>query len=108
MTESIETPAEAQENEITGEYVTAELAGETIRVKGMIHWRPSFLRALRQGDYDTWAEAALHPDDVAKFIDADATFGEINEFTQRAMEATGEAPGKSSGRARSSRTTRKR
>ncbi|MEU1254784.1 hypothetical protein ABZ445_16040 [Streptomyces chartreusis] len=106
MTE--QTPAEAQEIEATEEYVTAELAGETLRVKTVDHWRPSYLRALRQGDYDSWAEGALHPEDVTTFIEADATFKEINEFTAKAMESAGEAPGKPSARSRSSRSTRKR
>jgi hypothetical protein len=102
------TPAEAQETEATQEYVTASLAGESIRVKTVEYWRPSFLRALRQGDYDTWAEGAIHPDDVASFIDADATFKEINEFTSEAMSAAGEAPGKSGGPSPRSTRTRKR
>jgi hypothetical protein len=102
------TPAEAQEIEATEEYVTATLAGQTLRVKTIGQWRPSYLRALRQGDYDTWAAEALHPDDVDAFIEADATFDEINEFTGAAMESAGEAPGKPSARSRSSRSTRKR
>jgi len=108
MSETTNTPAEAQEIEATEEYATAELAGETLRVKTIDNWRPSYLRALRLGDYDAWAAGALHPDDVDTFIEADATFKEINEFTSTAMEAAGEPVGKPSGRSRSSRTTRKR
>ncbi|MFD9205968.1 hypothetical protein ACFVZM_06770 [Streptomyces sioyaensis] len=102
------SPAEAQENEANGEYGTATLTGVDLRVKPINQWRPSYLRALREGDYDTWAAGVLHEDDVQKFIDLDATFDEINEFTASAMDATGETPGKSGGRSRSSRTTRKR
>lgn len=102
------TPAKAQEIEATEGYVTAELAGNTLRVKTVGQWRPSYLRALRLGNYDAWAEGALHPDDVDAFIEADATFDEINEFTATAMESAGEPVGKPSVPSRSSRTTRKR
>lgn len=102
------TAVEAQETEATDEYVTADLDGQTLRVKSITHWRPSYLRALRGGDYDTWAEGVLHADDVTKFIEADATFAEINTFTASAMESAGEAPGKSGARSRSSKSTRRR
>lgn len=102
------TPAEAQETEANGEYSTADLCGTELRVKSVNHWRPSYLRALREGDYDTWAAGALHEDDVDKFIELDATFDEINTFTAAAMESTGETPGKSGGRSARSKSTRKR
>ncbi|MGW1828825.1 hypothetical protein ACWCO0_09715 [Streptomyces tubercidicus] len=102
------TPADVQENEANGEFNTAALCGVDLRVKAIDQWRPSYLRALREGDYDTWAAGVLHEDDVQTFIDINATFAEINDFTAAAMEATGENPGKSGGRSRSSRTTRKR
>lgn len=102
------TPAESQEIEATEEYATAELAGETLRVKPIGKWRPSYMRALRLSDFDAWAEGVLHPDDVQTFIDADATFDEINAFVGDAAQAAGEPVGKSNGRARSSRSTRKR
>lgn len=102
------TPAEAQENEATDEYAVAELAGVELRVKNSGRWRPSYMRALRQSDFDTWAAGVLHPDDVQTFIDVDATFEEIGEFVAVAAQAAGEPVGKSTGRAKSSRTTRKR
>lgn len=102
------TPATAQEIEATDGFGVAELCGAQLRVKGVNHWRPSYLRALRQGDYDTWAAGVLHEDDVQTFIDLDATFEEINEFTTAAMEAVGEQPGKSGTSSASQRSTRKR
>ncbi len=103
------TPAEAQENEATTTgYVTEELEGTDLRILPAGQWRPSFLRALRAGDFDTWASLALHPDDVDEFTAIDATFDALSGFTARAMSATGEAPGKSRTSSRSSRTTRKR
>lgn len=106
MTET--TPAESQENEATETYGVAALNGVDLRVKPVGQWRPSYLRALRLADYDAWAGGVLHPDDVATFIEADETLDEINAFTERAMESAGETPGKSGGRTRSSRSTRKR
>ncbi|MCM2391711.1 hypothetical protein [Streptomyces albipurpureus] len=102
------TSAEAQEIEATDGYGVAELNGISLRIKSVSHWRPSYMRALRQGDYDGWAAGVLHEDDVQLFIDEDATFDEINAFTTAAMEAVGETPGKSGARSRSSRSTRKR
>jgi hypothetical protein len=102
------TPSQAQENEATEAYSTAQLADVELRVKPVTQWRPSYLRALRTADYDTWAAGVLHEDDVEKFIDIDATLDEINEFVSAAMESAGETPGKSGGRGTSSRSTRKR
>nr|WSW58499.1 hypothetical protein OG513_07825 [Streptomyces sp. NBC_00998] len=105
---SATTPAQAQENEAAGEYGTAPLCGVDLRIKPVTAWRPSYLRALREADYDTWAAGVLHEDDVQEFIDLDATFEEINAFTTAAMESTGEAPGKSGARSQSSKTMRRR
>lgn len=106
--ETTPAPADAQEQEATGGYGVAKLAGVDLRVKPVGTWRPSYLRALREGDFDLWAAGALHEDDVAKFIELDATFDEIGTFTSDAMASAGEAPGKSGGRSKSSRSTRKR
>ncbi|MFD8315895.1 hypothetical protein [Kitasatospora purpeofusca] len=108
MTDSTLTPADAQEIEATANYVSVELDGQALRVLPVGQWRPSFLRALRTADFDTWAALALHPEDVEVFVDLDATMDQIGDFTSRAMTAAGEAPGKSGARTKSSRSTRKR
>jgi hypothetical protein len=105
---SATTPAQAQEIEATEEYGTAQLCGVDLRIKPVTAWRPSYLRALRQADYDGWAVGVLHEDDVETFIDLDATFDEINAFTTAAMESVGETPGKSGARSASSKSTRRR
>ncbi|MEU7243420.1 hypothetical protein [Streptomyces sparsogenes] len=102
------TPADAQEIEANDGYVSADLCGVTLYVKPAGQWRPSYLRALREGDYEGWAVGVMSAEDAAKFVELDATFDEINEFTQSAMNSSGETPGKSGGRSKSSRTTRKR
>ncbi|MFE0326332.1 hypothetical protein ACFW08_05885 [Streptomyces sp. NPDC058960] len=108
MSETTVTPAEAQEIEASEEYGTAELCGVELRVKNSKHWRPSYMRALRQSDFDAWAAGVLHEDDVQTFIDLDATFEEIGAFVGDAAQAAGEPVGKPAGRAKSSRTTRRR
>ncbi|MFD0276175.1 hypothetical protein ACFVHB_20040 [Kitasatospora sp. NPDC127111] len=108
MTDTTLTPVDAQEIEATGDYVAINLDGVPLRVLPVGQWRPSFLRALRTADFDGWAALALHPDDVATFVELDSTMDEIGDFTARAMSAAGEAPGKSGARSASSRTTRKR
>lgn len=100
--------AQAQEIEATMDYVTADLDGTKIRVLLPVKWRPSYLRGLRSGDIDTWAEGVIHPDDLAEFIDADPTFEEIGTFASEAMTATGEEPGKSGARTPSSTRTRRK
>jgi hypothetical protein len=109
MSETTTTPAEAQENEATSEeFNTHELAGVELRVKPVGQWRPSYLRALRTADFETWATGALHEEDAAKFVELDATFDEIGAFTASLMESSGEAPGKSGTRSARPKTTRKR
>jgi hypothetical protein len=102
------TAAQAQETEATEDYVPLDLNGTTYRVRPGSKWRPSYIRALRGGDFDTWAEGVLHPDDVDTWTEADYLFEDIGEFANRAMTASGEAPGKSSGPRTSSRNTRKK
>jgi hypothetical protein len=102
------TAAQTQETEATTEYTEEELNGETFRVKLATKWRPSYVRALRAGDFDTWSEGVIHPDDVDAWNSADPTFEEIGEFAARALSASGEAPGKSSVRSASSRSTRRK
>lgn len=102
------SPAKAQEIEAADGYVTGTLNGAELRVRPGGQWRPSHLRALRAGDYDTWAYGVMPEEDAEKFIELDATFDEINEFTTDVMKSAGDDPGKSGGPSKSSRSTRRR
>ncbi|MEV0444015.1 hypothetical protein AB0I84_23825 [Streptomyces spectabilis] len=103
------TAAQAQENEATGStFIVATLCETELRVKQMGQWRPSYLRALKEGDFDTWAVGALHEEDAPVFVEMDATFDEIADFTADVMAKAGEEPGKSGGPSKSSTRTRKR
>lgn len=102
------TPAEAQEIEAEGHYVTAELCGEEVQIIPPTAWRTSWQRLLNMGNLDAFAEKVFHPDDYELYLDLDPTIVEFLEFTEDAAQRSGESMGKSSGPAPSSRSTRRR
>jgi hypothetical protein len=102
------TPAEAQELEADGHYVTAELCGEEIQIIPPSAWRTSWQRMLNQGDLDGFAQKVFHPDDYDLYLDIDPTIVDFMTMVQEAAERSGESMGKSSGPALSSRRTRRR
>jgi hypothetical protein len=99
---------EKQEIEAAGEYVSVPINGIETRVKPQRDWRMSDMRFLRDGDIDGWAESVIHPDDIDKFMELDPTMDEFREFSEEAARKSGDSLGKSSGRSRSSRPTRRR
>lgn len=108
MTETKTTPADAQEIEASGHYVTAELCGEKLEIVPAGAWRQSSMRKLKANDMDAFLEDVLSPDSYEAFLDLDPTNDELGEFINAAGEGSGESVGKSSGPRGSSRTTRKR
>lgn len=100
--------AEAQEVEAGGEYVDVPVADIEVRVKPQVDWRMSDIRALNQGDLDTWAESVLHPDDLDDFLDLDITLAEFRVFADEAAKATGDDLGKSKRPSGSSKRTRRK
>jgi hypothetical protein len=107
-TSDIVTPAEAQETEAAGHYVTAELCGKTLEIVPSGAWRQSAMRMLREGDLDSFMDQVLSPDSYDLYLDLDPTNDQVGEFVNAAGEASGESVGKSSGPSRSPRRTRKR
>lgn len=101
-------PAEAQEIEALGHYVTASLAGEPVRVIPPGAWRQSWMRHLNAGRFDVFAEEVIHPDDLDLYDEIDPTNDEFGQFVADAAELAGESMGKSGGPSRSSRRTRRR
>jgi hypothetical protein len=101
------TPAEAQEAEADGDFVPVPVGDVKVRVRPQKQWRLSHMRALNQGDFDGWAEGVLHPDDVEEFLDLDITLAEFQDFASEAAKATGDDLGKSRGRSKSQRSTRR-
>lgn len=102
------TPAEAQEAEVDGEFIPVPVGDIKVRVRPQKDWRMSTMRLLNRGDLDAWAEGVIHPDDIDDFFDLDITIGEFQEFAEEAAQETGDDLGKSRGRSKSSRSTRKR
>lgn len=103
------SPAEAQELEADqGHYVTASLCGKDVRVIPPGAWRMSWQRALKNGDFDVFADKVMHPDDLSLFEELDPTNDEFGEFVADAASKSGEPLGKSSGPSRSSKPTRKK
>ena len=108
--------AKAQETEAELEddgYVLVPLAGydgvtKDVRTLPAGKWRASALRALMTGDLDGFMERVLHDDDYDVYLDLDPDNDAIGRFAQAAAEAGGEDLGKSGGRSRPSRSTRKR
>ena len=106
------SPAEAQELEAEldseqGHYVTAALCGKDVRVIPPGAWRMSWQRALKAGDFDSFADLVLHPEDAELFLELDPTNDEFGAFVADAASKSGEALGKSSGPRPSSKRTRK-
>jgi hypothetical protein len=101
-------PAEAQEIEAEGHYITATLCGEEVQVVPPTLWRASWQRLLQQGLIDAFAEKVFHPDDFELYLDLDPTMQEWAEFTEEAARMAGESQGNSRGPAVSSRRTPRR
>lgn len=101
-------PAQAQEIEARGHYVTASLCGESVRVVPPGAWRQSWQRHLHAGRVDAFADKVIHPADLQAYYDIDPTNDEFGQFVADAAELAGEPMGKSHGPSRSTRRTRRR
>lgn len=75
--------------------VTINLRDIPIRVLPAEEWHKKALTHLRTGDYDSWAEGAVHPDDVAAFVDADVKVKDVNRFFEDWGAASGQDVGES-------------
>jgi hypothetical protein len=104
------TPAQAQEAEALGDYVTVPVAdtGVAVRILPQGQWRMSHMRLLNTGDLEGWAECVIHEADIDAFLDLDLTIDEFQDFSLAAAKASGDDLGKSRGRSRSSRNMRRR
>lgn len=99
--------AEAQDIEADG-YVTAILCGEEVQVVPPSMWRMSWQSLLVSGQFYTFAQKVLHPDDYDYFVEVDPTNEEFEDFVTDAGDRSGEPLGKSRARSRSGRPTRRR
>lgn len=103
-----DSEASAVEREATGELIQGDLAGRTVYVPPVRKWRASGLSALRDGDFNKWAESTLNDDDYDIWMDVDPTLDEIETFFASVNPGLGTSPGNSRRSRNSSRGTRKR
>jgi hypothetical protein len=83
--------------------------GDTkVRILPPMQWRQTAMRAIRSGDFDTWAQKVLvndyveaegdqpasGSDDYAVWLEADPTNDELIEFFAEYEEASGSSLGK--------------
>lgn len=90
----LEAEAEAED-----ELVTVPIAGTPVEVLPVKDWRTRAIRAMRDGDFDTWAESSLGDGCYVIWQRVDPTLSEVEAF----FEAWGEASGQSVGGSRASR-----
>lgn len=94
--EGVDSPS-AAEAEAKKELIEGTLCGRSVFVPTVKQWRASAIHALREGDFDTWAEATLDDGDLDWWMDSDPTLGEIEKFFATVN------PGLGSGNSRASR-----
>ena len=104
----VEVGPSAAEREAKGDLVQGELTGQTIYVRPVKQWRASALSALRDGDFNKWAEGTLDDDDLDIWMDTDPTLEDIENFFATINGGLGTTPGNSRRSRTSSRNTRKR
>lgn len=105
MTQLARVQADA---ETAANVVAVPLGDVEVEVLPVGKWRASGLRALREGDFDTWAEKCLTAEGREVWLDADPTMDEVEAFFTAWTERTGQDPGKSAASSRSSKSTARR
>lgn len=86
--------------------VRVPLGDDEVEVLPVGQWRSRGLRAMRDADFETWAETCCTPAGHATWVAADPTLDECEQFFTDWKRLTGQDPGKSRSSSRPS-TTRK-
>jgi hypothetical protein len=77
--------------------LSVPLAGKPLRVLPPMEWRSSAMRAVREGNFDVWAEKCLvrdsESDDYAIWQSVDPTMNEITQFLIAYRDAGGSGLG---------------
>ena len=68
------------------------IGGKLVRIKETKRWPASAVRAVREGDFDTWAEKCLVDGDYKIWQSVDPVLEEVEEFFDAVNEATGSSP----------------
>lgn len=75
-----------------------------LRIPPAGRWKTRATRALKEGDFDAWAEGALSPDDYSAWLEADPVNDDVNQFFAAWQERLNEdAPAKQPANRRSRR-----
>lgn len=73
--------------------VQIPLRGETLTVKPVGAWPGSNAKDIKEQDFESWAKKCLaSPKDVAKWVEIDPTYDEIEEFFNALNSSTGQHP----------------
>lgn len=98
----------AAENEAQGKRVQGELAGRMVSVPPVKQWRSSALKALRDGDFETWAKVTLDDDGWEHWQEIDPTLQQVEDYFTAINPGLGTNPGNSRASRRASARTRRR
>jgi hypothetical protein len=88
--EAVRTEALADPNAAT----PVALEGKTVHVLPVKKWKASAIRAMRQSDFDTWAEKCLAEGDYAVWQQVDPDVEQVEAFFLAWNKATGQDSGK--------------
>lgn len=75
--------------------VDVRLGDATVSVLPVRKWRASALKALREGDLETWASKSLDGDGYATWLDVDPTIEDVESMFAEWSAITGQSPGES-------------
>jgi len=85
-----------------------EAGSADLQVKPVRKWKGSGIRAMREGDFDTWAEKALTAESYAEWKRLDPDMEEIEVFFTEWNKASGQDPKGSQPSTPSRKTTPRR
>lgn len=72
--------------------VEVQLGEQTVTVLPLRQWRTSGIKALREGDFETWASKCLTPESWPVWQRIDPTLDEVETMFAAWSTATGQSP----------------
>ena len=73
--------------------LTVPLDGQDVRIKHPMDWPSSAMRAMREGNFEVWAEKCLEDGDYAIWQSVDPTYRQIAQFMAAYRDVGGREPG---------------
>jgi len=105
--EAVQADSTAPVDGVVVPLITADAKAEIV-VPPPGRWKTRANRALREGDFDGWAELVLSPEDYDAWVDADPTNDDVEAFFTFWRDTSGQDPKGSRVSQASSRGTRRR